>query len=150
VERAIQNSERSAHETLGLSDALVDISEELITNRVDTLARRRRLEHEIAGPLREIAEQRFARLLLRLEDLRRRAVADAGHPSQATATLAADCRRQCDEILVQMRIILGHMASIEDFNKLLDNFRELVRQQEELNRRTSKQQLEELGTPVRP
>ena len=36
TERVLQNSERSAHETLALAVAFDDIREELINNRVDT------------------------------------------------------------------------------------------------------------------
>ena len=72
VARAIDNSDRSAHETLTVADSFDDIREEMINNRVDTPELQNRLKNQIADPLRHISVDMFPELRQRLTQLRQR------------------------------------------------------------------------------
>jgi hypothetical protein len=54
VERARQNGEKNAAETLGVAEAFDGIRDELVNNRVDTEELRIRLKDQIADPLKGI------------------------------------------------------------------------------------------------
>ncbi len=69
VERVLQNSERSGHETRQLATAFDEIREEMINNRVDTEELKLRLKEGISDPLKAIAQNRFPPLVAKLEQL---------------------------------------------------------------------------------
>ena len=59
VNRALDNADRSASETLTVADSFDDIREEMVNNRVDTPAVQSRLKDQIADPLRQISIEMF-------------------------------------------------------------------------------------------
>src|SRR6185503_9519115 len=69
VQRAIQQSQKSVAEVLGVAAGFLGIREELINNRVDTEDRKNRLKDQIAEPLNKTCEDQFPRLDERLEAL---------------------------------------------------------------------------------
>ena len=83
VERAKQNCEKNAQETLGVATGFDEILEELVNNRVDTEELRVRLKNRIAEPLRGIGEQMFPECDRRLQAL-------MTTPADATARKASD------------------------------------------------------------
>ena len=178
VERASQNSERSAYETNGIALAFLEIRDELITNRIDTPQRKQRLEQQIAQPLQRIVDEMFPALAEQIETLQTRvalesqlsgdrdilmAKGDDARRSKKSltekieqaeaklaalrpaATLAAGCREQADVILSEMNVVLGKMLELEDYNRLVEILRELIKRQEDLNKKTKKKQLQDLG-----
>jgi hypothetical protein len=74
VERAAQNSERSSYETTTVANALDEIGEELVTNRLDTSERRTRLSGKLIEPLRRIVEEGYPKFEAAVALLRIRAV----------------------------------------------------------------------------
>ncbi len=71
VNRALDNTDRSASETLTVADSFDDIREEMVNNRIDTPAVETRLKDQIADPLRRISVEMFPQLKASLQQLRR-------------------------------------------------------------------------------
>jgi len=59
VARALDNADRSTHETQIVADAFDDIREEMVNNRIDTPELQTRLKDQIANPLKRISAQMF-------------------------------------------------------------------------------------------
>lgn len=149
VQRALQQSQKSVGEILGVAAGFLDIREELINNRVDTEDRKNRLKEQIADPLSAVCANEFPQLdqrLNALETLLREAgqkldPAAAGPPSD----LAID---QANQTLVKLEEVLNRMQDLETYNELLEIVRDLLKDQEELIKRTDqerkRQALEEL------
>ncbi|HEY1785934.1 MAG TPA: hypothetical protein VGG30_10310, partial [Pirellulales bacterium] len=139
AERALQNSQRSADETLGVATSFDTIREELINNRVDTEELKTRLKEGIADPLKRVSGEMFPELERRLRLLQAR-LADpvAGEAAQTAA------REQADAILVEMNLVLGKMVELETFNEVLDILRGIIDSQEKMNERTKLKQREKL------
>ncbi|HEY2892553.1 MAG TPA: hypothetical protein VGJ16_00010 [Pirellulales bacterium] len=133
-ERAVQNSERSAHETLEVAHAFDDMREEMINNRVDTEELKSRLKEGIADPLSQLVEGRFAQLQERFQQLAQL----LGKPESAAARTAAI--GEMDAILVEMRAVLDKMLELETFNEALDMLRQIIEAQEKVNTETKQKQ----------
>ncbi|HEX3726436.1 MAG TPA: hypothetical protein VHV08_09345, partial [Pirellulales bacterium] len=69
IERVLQNSERSSHETLQVAVAFDDLREEMINNRIDTEELKTRLKDGVADPLKRIVAEMFPPLEERLKTL---------------------------------------------------------------------------------
>src|SRR5207249_6882759 len=69
IQRAIQQSQKSVAEVLGVAAGFLGIREELINNRVDTEDRKNRLKDQIADPLNKTCTEQFPRLDERLTAL---------------------------------------------------------------------------------
>ncbi len=139
AERALQNSQRSADETLGVAISFDTIREELINNRVDTKELKTRLKDGIADPLKRISGEMFPELERRLRVLQARLADPAAGEAAQTAA-----RDQADAILVEMNLILGKMVELETFNEVLDLLRGIIDSQENINNRTKQKQKEKL------
>ncbi|HEX4144992.1 MAG TPA: hypothetical protein VHY91_15915 [Pirellulales bacterium] len=139
AERALQNTQRSLDETLGLAAAFDAIREELINNRVDTEELKLRLKDGIADPLRKICAEMFPELERRLQNLQ----AQLADP-QAAAVARDSAREQADAILVQMNQILDKMLELETFNEVLDLLRGIIDSQQQINRETKQKQKDKL------
>ncbi len=135
VARAIDNSDRSAHETLTVADSFDDIREEMINNRVDTPELQNRLKNQIADPLRHISVDMFPDLRQRLTQLRQ--VLD--NPSAAPEKLQAAVE-QSDAILKEMKAVLDKMLELDTFNDVVEKLRDIISAQEQLNRHTQEKQ----------
>jgi hypothetical protein len=139
VERVLQNSERSRHETLQLALAFDDIREEMINNRVDTEELKKRLAEGVSDPLKRIAGESFPKLEERLKQL----AAQVSDPGAAVPTQAAAVA-QTDAILVEMKAVLDKMLELETFNEVLDVLRQIIGAQEEVNDETKREQKQNL------
>ena len=133
TERVLQNSERSAHETLGLAVAIDDIREELINNRVDTEELKTRLKEGISDPLKRIVENRFPELETRVKKL----AATLTDPQTGLAARSS-AREEADTILVEMREVLDKMVELETFNEALDLLRDIISAQQKVHDATEK------------
>jgi len=139
VERVLQNSQRSAHEVLGVATAFDEIREELINNRVDTAELKSRLKQGIADPLRLISEQMFPEFDLRVKRLKSRlASRNTAGESQSLAVA------QADAILVEMKQVLDRMIELETFNQIVDLLRGIITSQEQITDATKTKQKEKL------
>jgi hypothetical protein len=135
AERVLQNTERSAHETLGVATAFDDIRAELINNRVDTEELKTRLKDGISDPLRRIGLEMFPELEKRLKKLQTL----LGDPASGT-TAQGESLRQADAILVEMRQVLDKMLELETFNEVLDLLRGIISSQDKVNTLTKEKQ----------
>jgi len=141
VGRALQDSRKSAHETLAVAQAFVDIRAELVNNRVDTAELKMRLQYGIVDPLMRIVEELFPELDRRLDRLEATLAADAGPESRQVAV------EQTEAVLSAMRQVLGRMLELEDFGKVVELLRQIIHEQERLGEQTRqrhKQKLREL------
>jgi len=153
VQRALQQSQKSVAEVLGVAAGFLDIREELINNRVDTEDRKNRLQEQIADPLNQTCAEQFPKLderLTALEARLRAAQAEGGAKvAAAEAGLQADeTIDQANVVLSELEAVLAKMQDLETYNELLEIVRDLLKDQEKLIERTQqerkRQTLEEL------
>ncbi len=142
IQRAEQQSQKSAQETLGVAMAFEGIREELINNRVDTEERKARLKELIADPLRNISEKMFPELNTRLTEVQK-LHSDAQQGPQA-AQLAID---ETERVLTAMNEVLNQMLDLETYNELVDIVRSLIKDQEQIIDGTKKQRRSVLFEP---
>jgi hypothetical protein len=131
--------QRTAHETLGVAAAFDEIREELINNRIDNEEVKRRLEGEIAQPLKNIGQQLVPALEESLGELKQ----EIGNPAAAEPKLAI-VLRQSDEVLVAMQQVLDKMLELEDYNEVIELLRGIIEEQQQLNERTQRRRRERL------
>ncbi len=137
--RVTQNVERSAHETLEVSQAFDGIREEMINNRVDTEELRIRLKDGVADPLARLVDERFGPLQVKLTEL-----ADQLSDASAAGKTRTVAVAEMDAILVEMHQVLDKMMELETFNEVLDILREIIADQEEVITETKDQQKRKL------
>lgn len=142
IQRAEQQSQKSAQETLGVAVAFDGIREELINNRVDTEERKSRLKELIADPMRNIAEKMFPELHNRLAELQK-VYAD---PQQgpAAAQVSID---ETERVLTAMDEVLKQMLDLETYNELVDIVRGIIKDQGKIIDETKKQRRNVLFEP---
>jgi len=139
LERVVQNSKRSAHETAEVAGSFDEIREEMINNRIDTEELKTRLKDGVADPLRKIVSERFPKFDAALVEL----TAKMADPQQAEAPKAAAVA-QADAILVEMKQVLDKMLELETFNEVLDMLRQIIGAQEKINDETKAKQKSKL------
>lgn len=135
IEQTLANSERGASETLSLAGAFDDIREEMVNNRIDTQAIEYRLKDQIADPLRKIAETSFPELDRRLKKLKT-VLADP----RESITRHQESVAQVDEVLREMRDVMNKMLELESFNEIVQQLRDIIKDQTALNGITQKRQ----------
>ncbi len=142
IQRADQQAQKSAQETLGVAMAFEGLREELINNRVDTEERKSRLKELISDPLRRIAEELFPELHTRLNELEK-VYADPQQGPQA-AQIAID---ETERVLTAMNEVLNQMLDLETYNELVDIVRSLIKEQSQIIEDTKKQRRKVLFEP---
>jgi len=146
VTQALNQSEKSGQETLGIALGFETIREELINNRVDTEDRKKRLKEQISDPLKTICATSFPALDGQLKSLDE-ALEKLGsaNPSE---DLADEALTQATDTIAELEAVLQRMLDLETFNELLDIVRDLLSDQEKLLDRTKterkRQALEDL------
>ncbi|HEY1603254.1 MAG TPA: hypothetical protein VGG64_26860 [Pirellulales bacterium] len=121
VERARQNAEKNAQETLGVAVAFDEIREELINNRVDTEELKIRLKDHIAEPLKGITEKMFPEW-----DRRLKALLGQLHDPQSAPAARRAAVEQADAILVEMVRVRDKMLELESFNEAIEMLRSII------------------------
>jgi predicted DNA-binding protein len=139
VQWAAQNSIKNAQETLGVAEAISEIREELVNNRIDTEELKARLESGIADPLRQVAREMFPELERRLDQLQAELADPARGPQARTQAI-----QQSDAILLAMREVLDRMIELEDFNEAVELLRSIIHAQERVNAQTKERQKQKL------
>jgi hypothetical protein len=149
VQRALQQSQKSVQEVMGVAAGFLNIREELINNRVDTEDRKNRLKEQIADPLNKTCAEEFPILDQRLtaaETLLREGGVTVA--KDKAAPLADEAIDQANTVLTQLEETLAKMQDLETYNELLEIVRDLLKDQEKLIERTQqerkRQTLEEL------
>lgn len=139
VGRALQDVNQSTDEISGVAEGFDDLGQQLVNNRIDNPDLRSRLVEQIAQPLHRIVSQRMPQLSGQLK-LVEQHVADpaVGKPAlDKSLTLA-------DGILVEMKQVLDRMLELETYNEVVALLRDIISEQNEINRRTKERQKERL------
>jgi hypothetical protein len=139
AERVLQNSQRTAHETLQVAQTFDEILEEMINNRVDTEELKTRLKDGVADPLRRIVNEMFPKWEGQLKQLAGQLADPQAAPAAQAAAIA-----QADAILVEMKAVLDKMLELETFNEVLDMLRQIISAQEKVNANTKQKQKQKL------
>ena len=144
TQRAILQIDKSMQETLGIAFEFESIRKQLINNRVDSTDRKERLSKQIVAPLRLIANESMRQLREQitqqettLRELQQnatdRSISDTADEQTAAAI------KQIDLVLSQLDQVLSILVKYETQNELLDIVRQMIKQQEEINERTTKE-----------
>ena len=139
VQRALQSSQKDAHETQAVARAFDNIREELINNRIYTEELRIRIEDRVVTPLGQIVHQMFPELDRRLDELESALDDPASGPDNRNRAVA-----QVELVLLSMRQVLERMVELEDFNEAVELLRSIIRSQEELREQTEQRKKAEL------
>ncbi len=139
VQRALQNSRKNAHETKGVAEAFDDIELQLINNRVDTEELRFRIAEGIAQPLHAIADQTLPELERRLDALQEALDDETLGPARRDRA-----RRQADQALLAMQVVLQRMIELESFNEAVEMLRQIIALQGDLEEQTKQRQRQRL------
>ena len=134
IERARQNAEKNAQETLGVATAFDEIREELINNRVDTEELKIRLKDQIADPLRVIGEPMFSAWDGRLKALHEQLDTPAAEAARGLAVA------QADAILVEMARVRDKMLELESFNEAIEMLRSIIDSEKTLQEQVRERQ----------
>ena len=137
IRRAVSDTKHSAQESLSLSDAFIDIHQELTNNRLDITEKRTRLLDGISAPLKRIGDEDLPELESRLNRLLAAADSTASGPDRLSEVLS-----QCDATLVALNGVLEQMLKLEDFNQLVEMLRGVIEAQDDLNAQTAKRNKE--------
>lgn len=135
--RALMQSRKSAGELKGVVESFIDIRLQLINNRVDSEERKRRLKEFVADPLQIIIDDRFPQLFEEIEALEAKLdelqTNSEDQPLQLEINLAADeSIRQTQLILAELDQVLGKLIKYESYGELLDLFRDVIEDQEQI------------------
>jgi hypothetical protein len=139
VAGSLQTVVQSADEVAGVAESFDDLGEELANNRIDNPDLQSRLREQIALPLHRIAKERMPALTAQLK-LVETNIAD---PATGAAELARSVAL-ADEILVEMRAVLDRMLELETYNEVVSLLRNIISDQDEINRQTKERQKERL------
>ena len=153
VQRAVQQSQKSVAEVLGVAAGFLGIREELINNRVDTEDRKNRLKEQIADPLNSACTVQFPRLDERLTELDKALAPSAPStvelrpstesPGTENATdvgaAAEGAIDQANLVLSELEAVLAKMQNLETYNELLDIVRDLLKDQQRVMEKTQQE-----------
>jgi hypothetical protein len=136
---SLQNVVQSTDEINGVAEAFDDLGEELTNNRIDNPDLKSRLGEQIARPLHQIAQQRMPQLIAQLK-----LVEEHIEDPAATAPNLKQAIAYADQILVEMRQVLDRMLELENYNEVVALLRDIIADQERVNRQTKDRQKERL------
>ncbi len=139
VSGSLQNVVQSTDETAGVAEAFDDLGEELANNRIDNSDLKTRLGEQIARPLHQIAQQRMPQLSAQLK-----LVEEHIEDPAASATELKKSITLADQLLVEMRRVLDRMLELETYNEVVTLLRDIISDQDQINRRTKEQQKDRL------
>ena len=139
VQRALQNSRKNSHETLGTAEGFDDVRLQFINNRIDTEELNTRLQKGITEPLRHIGRKMFGDLETRLRKLEQYLSDEQLGPQKCDLA-----RQQSVDILIEMRKVLDRMIELESFNEAVELLRTIIKLQEDLHEKTKQRHKEEI------
>ena len=141
AQRALLQTRKSAHEINGVIATIRDIREQMINNRLEADEHKRRLKEQIADPLQAVADDAFPGLEQRLVELEKKLkelgldLEGATAKEDANAT-TAEAIKQAKALLMELEEVLKMLRKLEDYNRLLGYIRELIKEEEELLKKT--------------
>ena len=136
---SLQNVVQSTDEITGVAEAFDDLGEELTNNRIDNSDLKTRLGEQIARPLHQIAQQRMPQLAAQLK-----LVEEHIEDPAATAPELKKSIALADQLLVEMRRVLDRMLELETYNEVVTLLRDIISDQDQINKRTKEQQKDRL------
>jgi hypothetical protein len=139
VQRAVQQSRKSAQEIAGVAQSFDAIREELTNNRMDTEDRKSRLKEQIADPLHAAVSTDFPALEERLIELETLLDDSARGQGALDGTV-----RHANELLAKLDQVLQKMMTLESYNEIVDLVRELIKEQHALLDETRREQRRDL------
>lgn len=139
VAGSLQNVSQSANEILGIAEAFDDIYDQLVNNRIDNPDLKARLHDHIAEPLHHIGKIRMPEWEAKLQLVQE----NIDDPAAAAPALSESIAL-ADQILVEMHEVLDRMLELESYNEVLSLLREIISDQEQINRKTKERQKERL------
>ncbi len=139
ISGSLQNVIQSVDETKGVAEAFDDLGQELANNRIDNSDLKSRLGEQIARPLHQIAEERMPQLVAQLK----LAEEQIGDPT-ASANELKKSIALADQLLVEMRQVLDRMLELETYNEVVSLLRDIISDQDQINKRTKEQQKDRL------
>lgn len=139
VAGSLQNVVQSADEINGVAEAFDDLGEELTNNRIDNPDLKSRLGEQIARPLHQIAQQRMPQLAAQLK-----LVEEHIEDPAATGPNLKKAIALADQVLVEMRQVLDRMLELENYNEVVALLRDIITDQDKINRQTKDRQKERL------
>ncbi|MFM2097371.1 MAG: hypothetical protein RIS70_4495 [Planctomycetota bacterium] len=138
LQKSTQQNQKSSQEVLGVSVSFGEIREEMINNRLEATDRIEQLRDKIIEPLRALVDADFAKLQERLQALE-------SLPLQASSVGEVDQAVQgTDALLAKLNDILQNMLDIETYNELLDIVRGMIKEQDDLIKKTKDQRKKQL------
>ncbi len=137
MQQAALQADKTSEELTGIIASLGDLLEEMINNRVDSSDRRERIGKGVRDPLQEVVDGSLGRLRQRLEEVQ----ATLEQPEEAVAG-TAEAVQLAEQVLIELTAVLDKMLDLESYNEILDLFRGLIDDQEELLEETKQQQKE--------
>ncbi len=139
VTGAQQNVVQSRDEVAGIAAGFDDLGEELTNNRIDNTDLKNRLREQIAVPMHRIAKELMPELLAQVKLLQENVKDPAKGQPELVKSLA-----MTDTVLVEMKKILDRMLELETYNEVVNLLRDIIRDQDEINRETKERQKERL------
>ena len=143
MHRSVQQSKKASQEVAGIATSYDDIRVEMDNNRLDNEQRKSDLKELIADPLRQISGTMFPELdqLLATAQVQvSSSGADAGNAVDAAVN-------KTDDILLAMDNVLKEMFDVESTNELIDLFRKLIEDHDEVISATKRLQKKQLLGP---
>lgn len=144
AQRAALQIDKSFEETLGLAIEFDSIRKQLINNRVDSKDRIARLSDQIVKPLQLIANDSMQQLTNAISaqeeslvELQKNSI--DRNLSRSADEQAIESLEQIDVVLEELDQVLSILVKYETQNELLDIVRQMIKQQKEINERTSKE-----------
>ena len=141
--RAIMQIDKSVQEILGIASAFENIRLQLINNRIDSADRKSRIEFQVEGPLRAVADpamQELRNLIVILEgnliELEQGFAGTGPAAAESTSDLAIS---KADQILVELNRVLDSLIKYETQNELLEIVRQMIKQQEAIMESTKRE-----------
>lgn len=131
IQRAMQASKKADGELVGIRVGFEEIRVELTSNRMDTTARKERLEKMIIEPIAKLSDPMHAQLQSTTQQLE--ALYDQPEPFIPVVEVALE---QTDAIILEMERILEKMFDLENFNELMEKMRQLIDAQTDLREET--------------
>ncbi len=119
-------------EVLGIATGFEDIHAQLDNNRIVNSELSDRIGNRIATPLRELGGMRMTSVADRISDIAK--------DGRATSAAKIETR----QAIVEVEHLLREMQGLESYNEVIAMLRDIIRQQKQINAKTTEQQKSEL------
>ncbi|NNE00411.1 MAG: polyketide synthase [Pirellulaceae bacterium] len=122
---------KTSEELSGIAASLDDMLQEMVNNRVDSADRRERIGTGVRDPLKKIVSEPLQRLIDQIGEVEK-SVAEPAEAAQKTAQAV----QTAEDVLLQLTAVLDKMLDLESYNEILDIFRGLIDDLDELSEET--------------